>query len=84
MTVFPAVGQPGGGLPEKLTDRDVSGIAVNIASRITDIAKANEILVSRTVKDLVSGSGIANEDFGLPPLKGLEEDWRLFRLAPDP
>jgi class 3 adenylate cyclase len=65
----------------KLTDKDVSGIAVNIASRITDIANANEILVSRTVKDLVSGSGIALEDFGLHPLKGLEEDWRLFQVA---
>lgn len=65
----------------KLTNKDVSGIAVNIASRITDIANANEILVSRTVKDLVSGSGIALEDFGLHSLKGLEEDWRLFQVA---
>jgi hypothetical protein len=36
------------------------------------------VLVSRTVKDLVSGSGIHFEDRGVHNLKGIPGDWRLF------
>jgi class 3 adenylate cyclase len=59
---------------------DVSGIAVHIASRITDIASPNEILVSNTVRDLVYGSGILFEDKGEYKLKGIEEKRVLYSL----
>jgi len=63
----------------ELADNDVRGIAVHIASRVANLGNANEILVSRTVKDLVAGSGIKFEDFGTHTLKGVPDDWQLFR-----
>jgi class 3 adenylate cyclase len=59
---------------------DISGIAVHIASRITEMASPNEILVSNTVRDLVYGSGILFEDKGEYKLKGIEEKRALFSL----
>jgi class 3 adenylate cyclase len=52
-------------------DSDVQGIAVHIASRITALAGPGEIVVSRTVKDLVAGSGLHFSERGKHPLKGL-------------
>jgi class 3 adenylate cyclase len=61
-----------------LGDDDVGGIAVHIAARILAEAGPGEILVSRTVRDLVTGSGIALEDRGTHALKGLDDPWQLF------
>ena len=61
-----------------LLDDDVGGIAVHIAARIMAAAGSGEVLVSRTVRDLVVGSGIALEDRGTHALKGLDEPWHLF------
>lgn len=63
----------------ELADNDVRGIAVHIASRVADLGNADDILVSRTVKDLVAGSGIEFEEFGTYTLKGVPDDWQLFR-----
>jgi hypothetical protein len=41
--------------------------------------RADDVLVSRTVKDLVAGSGIKFEDFGMHSLKGIPEAWQVFR-----
>ncbi|MCB9436118.1 MAG: adenylate/guanylate cyclase domain-containing protein [Anaerolineales bacterium] len=60
---------------------DISGVAVHIAARVLGQAKANEIVVSSTVKDLVVGSGIQFEDRGLHQLKGVDGEWRLFVVA---
>ena len=65
----------------ELADRDVRGIAVHIASRVSGLGKTNDIIVSRTVKDLVAGSGLAFEDFGSHSLKGLPDAWQLFRVT---
>ncbi|MGH7551219.1 MAG: alpha/beta fold hydrolase [Gemmatimonadota bacterium] len=62
---------------EKL-DGDIGGIAVHIASRVLAEAGPGEVLVSRTVKDLVAGAGIEFEDRGERTLKGLDAAWRLF------
>jgi len=59
------------------TGGDIAGIAVHIASRILTTCAANEILVSSTVRDLATGSGLRLEDRGLHALKGLEDEWRL-------
>jgi class 3 adenylate cyclase len=61
-----------------VTDDDVGGIAVHIAARIMATAGPGEILVSRTVRDLVTGSGIALEDRGTHALRGLSDPWQLF------
>jgi class 3 adenylate cyclase len=58
----------------------VGGIAVHIGARIGSIATPSEILVSRTVKDLVAGSGLTFEDAGEHELKGVPDSWRLYRV----
>ena len=62
------------------TGGDVLGIAVHLAARVMDIANPGEVLISRTVKDLVAGSGIEFDDAGEHSLKGIEENWRLFKV----
>lgn len=57
---------------------DVTGIAVNIAHRVHDLAGPSEVWVSRTVKDLVAGSGIEFVDRGARSLKGVPEEWQLY------
>jgi class 3 adenylate cyclase/pimeloyl-ACP methyl ester carboxylesterase len=65
---------------ELLAD-DVGGIAVHIGARVAAKAAAGEVLVSRTVKDLVVGSGIAFADRGAHTLKGAPGKWRLYAAA---
>ena len=57
---------------------DIGGIAVHIGARIAALAKGREVLVSRTVKDLVNGSGITFEDRGTHVLKGIPAEWQLY------
>ena len=59
---------------------DVSGLAVHIAARVTDCAKAEELLVTSTVRDLVIGSDIEFDDRGEHELKGVPGTWRLFAV----
>ena len=59
---------------------DVSGVAVHLAQRVSTFAGASEVLVSRTVVDLVAGSGIEFDDRGEHQLKGLGGSWRLFAV----
>ncbi|HUI02965.1 MAG TPA: adenylate/guanylate cyclase domain-containing protein [Acidimicrobiales bacterium] len=59
-------------------DDDVAGITVHTAQRICSAAQPDEILVSRTVTDLVAGSGIDFGDRGEHELKGVPGTWRLF------
>ena len=62
----------------EMTDNDLSGIAVHIASRVATMAKPGQVLVSNTVRDLVAGSNIRFHDEGSHSLKGLTESVRLF------
>jgi class 3 adenylate cyclase len=59
---------------------DVSGIGVHIAQRVSALAGSNETLVSRTVVDLVAGSGIGFDDRGESELKGVPGSWNLFAV----
>jgi class 3 adenylate cyclase len=60
---------------------DVAGLAVALAARITSLAGAGEILVSRTVKDLVIGSELAFTDRGEHELKGIPDRWSIYAVA---
>jgi len=60
---------------------DIAGIGVVIASRICDLAEAGEVLVSRTVKDLVTGSEMVLADRGSHTLKGVPEAWQLYATS---
>jgi class 3 adenylate cyclase len=62
----------------ELVGTDIAGVAVHIASRISGLADGNEVLVSSTVKDLVSGSGIQFQNMGTRSLKGVEGRWHLY------
>jgi class 3 adenylate cyclase len=64
----------------ELRDGDIGGIAVHIGARIARLANAGEVLVSRTVTDLVTGSGIEFVDHGLHELKGVPGNWQLFAV----
>jgi class 3 adenylate cyclase len=57
---------------------DLGGIAVHIAARVAALAKEGEVLVSRTVRDLVAGSDLDFEDRGAHELKGVPEDWQIY------
>ena len=59
---------------------DVGGIAVNIGSRIATLAGPGEVWVSRTVKDLTTGSGIEFVDRGRHTLRGVPDEWELYSL----
>jgi class 3 adenylate cyclase len=65
----------------ELRSDDVGGIAVHIGARVAALAQPGEVLVSRTVKDLVAGSGLAFIDRGMHSLKGVADEWQLYALA---
>ena len=58
-----------------------AGIAVHTGARIAALAGAGEVLASRTVKDLVAGSGIEFADHGVHELKGIPEPWQVYRVV---
>jgi class 3 adenylate cyclase len=64
----------------ELRGDDVAGIAVVIGQRVSTLARPNEVLVSRTVVDLVAGSGIDFDDYGEHELKGVPGAWRLLAV----
>jgi class 3 adenylate cyclase len=64
----------------ELRGEDVGGIAVHIAARIMAEAGPGEVVVSRTVRDLVAGSERQLEDRGTRRLKGIDGDWQLFAV----
>ena len=64
----------------EIVDDDVTGLAVHIGARVGALAGAGEVLVSRTVKDLVVGSGLEFNPRGTHELKGVPGSWELFAL----
>jgi pimeloyl-ACP methyl ester carboxylesterase len=65
----------------ELQGEDTVGVAVHLAARIAAMAGPHEVFVSRTVRDLVSGSGIEFEDQGVFELKGFPEKWQIFKVV---
>ena len=59
---------------------DVRGIAVHIGSRVSGLAGPGEVLVSRTVADLVAGSGIVLAEHGEHTLKGVPGTWLVYAV----
>lgn len=56
----------------------ITGIAVHITARVSALAAPGEVLVTRTVRDLVAGSGISFEGRGEHELKGVPDRWALY------
>jgi class 3 adenylate cyclase len=63
-----------------LKSEEISGIAVHIAARIAATARPGELVVSKTVRDLVAGSGLVFEDRGVHQLRGLPEELHLYAM----
>jgi class 3 adenylate cyclase len=63
---------------------DVGGLAVHIAARVQGRASADQVLVTRTLADIVVGSGFAFTDAGQHTLKGVPGRWELFALEAEP
>ena len=64
----------------ELRDTGIGGLAVHIAARIVAQAGPGEILVSRTVCDLVVGSGTGFVDRGNVELRGVPGTWQLLAV----
>jgi len=60
---------------------EVRGIAVHTGARVAALAEAGEILVSRTIRDLVAGSPIQLESRGTHELKGVPGTWEIFAVT---
>ena len=65
---------------ESVEDNDIGGIVVHIGARVAGAANPGEVLVSRTVADLLVGSGVKLTDRGLKKLKGVDGRWQLFEV----
>ena len=64
----------------EIAGEDVRGIAVHIGSRVAALAGPDEVLVSRTVSDLVAGSGIVLAERGEHELKGVSGTWLVYAV----
>ena len=64
----------------ELEDDDIQGLAVHIGARVAALARASEICVSSTVKDLTGGSDLVFEDAGEYAFKGVPDNWHLFKV----
>jgi pimeloyl-ACP methyl ester carboxylesterase len=68
---------------ERLGD-DIAGIGVHIGARVTAAATAGEVCVTRTVRDLVAGSGLRFEPRGTHAFKGISEPWDVHAAVLEP
>ncbi len=64
----------------EIRGESLEGVAIHMAARVSGMAAGGDILVSRTVKDLVAGSGIEFEDIGTHILKGIPDEHQIFKL----
>jgi class 3 adenylate cyclase len=65
----------------ELIDGKCGGLTVTLGARVAAAAGPGEVLVSRTLRDLVAGSGFTFADAGEQVLKGVPEPWRLYRVV---
>ncbi len=62
-------------------DGRIAGLAVHIGARIVALADPGDVMVSRTVKDLVVGSGFEFVQRGTHVLKGVPDEWPVFSVV---
>lgn len=67
----------------ELRGDDVAGVAVHVGARVAALAGPGEVLVSKTVKDLVLGSGLRFAERGEHELKGVPDRWQIFAVDDD-
>jgi pimeloyl-ACP methyl ester carboxylesterase/class 3 adenylate cyclase len=65
----------------ELVESKCAGLTVSIGARIAARAEPSQVLVSRTVKDLLAGSGFTFEEAGQHELKGVPDRWHLYSVT---
>jgi class 3 adenylate cyclase len=60
---------------------DTSGLTTTIAAQVAALAEPHQVLVSRTVVDVIVGSGIETSDRGAHALDGVPGSWHLFAVS---
>jgi class 3 adenylate cyclase/pimeloyl-ACP methyl ester carboxylesterase len=65
----------------ELRGDDIGGISAHIGARVASLAGPGEVLVSRTVRDLVAGSGLTFADRGEHELKGVPDRWQVYAAS---
>ena len=65
----------------EMTAGDVRGVVVHATARMMALAAADEVIISSTVRDLLDGSELRFDDFGLHELKGLPGERHLYRIS---
>jgi class 3 adenylate cyclase len=68
----------------ELRGADIGGLAVHVCQRVSAAAQPGEVLVSRTVAELVAGAGFEFTDRGVHELRGVPGSWQLYAVAPSP
>ena len=68
----------------ELRGDDIGGISAHVGARVAALAKPREVLVSRTVRDLVAGSGLTFNDRGEHELKGVPDRWQVYAASRGP
>jgi len=66
---------------EEHADRDISGLAVNLAARVEQAASDGSIFISSTMKDMLLGGDTDFENRGEHTLKGIEGTWTLYEVS---
>jgi class 3 adenylate cyclase len=64
----------------EIRGEEIEGVAVHLAARVAALADPGEVLVSRTVRDLVAGSGLEFTDRGTHKMRGFPEEWQVFSV----
>jgi class 3 adenylate cyclase len=67
----------------ELLEAGIGGLAVHIGARVAALADGNEVLVSAAVPPLVAGSGIRFSPRGTHALKGVPDEWAVYRVEGD-
>ncbi len=65
----------------ELRGDDIGGISAHLGARVAALAGPHEVLVSRTVRDLVAGSGLSFTDRGEHELKGVPDRWQIYAAS---
>jgi class 3 adenylate cyclase len=65
----------------ELRGDDIGGISAHLGARVAALAGPHEVLVSRTVRDLVAGSGLSFTDRGEHELKGVPDHWQIYAAS---
>ena len=65
----------------EVTGETIGGHTVQLCESVARLASFGEVLISRTVKDLVAGSGIEFEPRGAHAIESQPGEWRLFAVA---